>query len=196
MRERRRPSEVRQVELADAALRLIASKGIAALSTRALADEVGLTTGAIFRHFSTIDAVLEAVVERVEAVLEATFPDEALPPLARLEAFIEARSTAVADQLGILRLVLSEQFQLALPRKASARLAACVEKTRTFLVSCVRQAQRDGALRDDVAPAEAARIVMGTIQMVAFDAGASSRRAASTVLQLLKAPPAGRGGSS
>ena len=53
MTEKRRASEVRQVELTDAALRIIASKGIASLSTRRLAEEVGLSTGAIFKHFPT-----------------------------------------------------------------------------------------------------------------------------------------------
>jgi len=186
------------VELADAALRLIASKGIAALSTRALADEVGLTTGAIFRHFSSIEAVLEAVVERVESVLDATFPAETLPPLERLEAFVEARSSAVASQLGILRLVLSEQFQLALSAKGSRRLGECVEKTRAFVARCVRDAQREGSIRDDITPAEAARIVMGTIQMVAFDVGSGGARratAAAAVLRLLKVPSP-RGGRS
>lgn len=198
MQERRRSSEVRQVELADAALRLIATKGIAALSTRALADEVGLTTGAIFRHFATIDAVLEAVVDRVESVLDSTFPADDGPAFERLEAFVEARSSAVAGQLGILRLILSEQFQLALPARASKRLQGCVEKTRAFVTSCLKAAQKEGVVRDDVSATEAARIVMGTIQMVAFDVGTGASRrpgAASAVLHLLKSPRS-RGGSS
>lgn len=168
MTDTRRSSETRQAELTDAALHLIGTRGIAALSTRALADEVGLSTGAIFRHFDSLDDLLDAVVERVEGVLEATYPPMTLPPLQRLQAFVENRATAVGKRKGILRLVLSDQFQLALPREGSRRLKACVEQTADFVVTCLREASADGTVRDDVDASALAPIVMGTIQMLAL----------------------------
>lgn len=172
----RRSTEARQAELTDAALRIIATKGIAALTTRSLADEVGLTSGAIFRHFASLDDLLGAVVARVDAVLEATYPPEDLPALERLERFVAARSAAVGGQIGILRLVLSEQFVLALPDSGSARITRCMDKTRAFLVQCLREAQESGDVRSDV-PAEAlAPVVMGTIQMLALSTANARQR--------------------
>jgi AcrR family transcriptional regulator len=197
MGEFRRASEVRQVELTDAALRIIATKGIAALSTRSLAEEIGLSTGAIFRHFASLDALLGAVVERVEAVLEATYPPPTLPPVARLERFVEARSAAVGDQLGILRLVLSDQFLLALPKGGSARLSACVGKTREFVLACVREGQAGGDLRSDLSAETLAPIVMGTVQMLALSPlkgrqrDAEGRAVLGSLLTLLRAPAVG-----
>lgn len=168
MGEHRRASEVRQVELVDAALHIIATKGIAALSTRSLAAEVGLSTGAIFRHFASLEALLEAVVTRVEQRLDATYPQPTLEAVQRLERFVEARSMAVGDQLGILRLVLSDQFLLALPKSGSARLLACVEKTRAFVIACIREGQEAGQLRNDLPAETLAPIVLGTVQMLAL----------------------------
>lgn len=176
MGEIRRKSEERQSELTDAALRIIATKGIAALSTRSLAEEVGLSTGAIFRHFASLDALMDAVVTRVEAVLEATYPSSTLPPVERLERFVENRSTAVGKQLGILRLVVSEQFFLALPKGGSTRLAACVNKTRRFVLDCVREGQDAGELRRDLPAETLAPIVMGTVQMLALAPSKARRR--------------------
>jgi AcrR family transcriptional regulator len=176
MAELRRSSQVRQVELIDAALHIIATKGIAALSTRSLAEQVGLSTGAIFRHFATLQDLLEAVVARVEAVLEASYPPATLPPLERLERFIEARTRVVGDQLGILRLVVSEQFLLALPARGSERLSACVKKSRVFVIECLRDAQRIGAVRGDLAPEVLAPIVMGTMQVLALSRSSASQR--------------------
>lgn len=173
----RRATDLRQAELTDAALHLIATRGVAALSTRSLAEAVGLSSGAIFRHFDSLDSLLEAVVARVEAVLEATYPPPTLPPRERLARFVEARSTAVGDRVGILRLVLSEQFLLALPRNGSERLTSCVKKTRAFVLGCLREGQAAGEIRADV-PAEAlAPIVMGTVQMVAFSGGGAGPKA-------------------
>lgn len=176
----RRASGVRQAELTDAALRIVATQGIAALTTRSLAAEVGLSTGAIFRHFASLDALLEAVVARVEVVLASTYPPADLPPVERLTRFVEARSTAVGNQLGILRLVLSEQFSLALPKRGSLRLRACVDDTRAFLVDCIRAGQASGDLRAELPPEALASIVMGTVQVLALSPSKPRSRDADT----------------
>ncbi len=195
MGERRRSSEDRQVELADAALTIIATKGIAALTTRSLATEVGLSTGAIFKHFASLEALLDAVVGRVESVLDATFPDPALPPRERLERFVEARSSAVGKQLGILRLVLSDQVSLAMTKSGSARLDACVARTRGFLRACISEGQSEGTIRRDLPETTLTPIVMGTMQMLALASGKTREREREAkavregLLHLLTPPP-------
>ncbi len=164
MSESRRSSHDRQVELIDAALDIIATHGIAALTTRRLAAQVGLSSGAIFRHFASIEVLLDAVVSRVEAVL----PPADLPPLERLERFVEARSAAVGDRIGVLRLVLSDQFRLALPERGSQRIAACIGRTRAFITDCLREGQGAGEVRTDLAAEALAPIVMGTVQVLAL----------------------------
>jgi AcrR family transcriptional regulator len=171
MAELRKSKDARKVELVDAALHIIATRGITALSTRALAEHLGLSSGALFRHFPTLDALLTGVVDRVEAVLASTYPPEGLPPAERLAAFVQARSTAVGERLGILRLMQSEQFRLALPADGSARLAACVSRTRAFLHDCLREGQAEGAFRTDATPESLTMIVVGTVQALAQGAG-------------------------
>jgi len=57
---RRADTDQRQLELADVALQIIATRGITALTTRAVAELVGLTSGAIFKHFALLEAVVVA----------------------------------------------------------------------------------------------------------------------------------------
>ncbi len=193
MTEGRRASEVRQIELVDAALHIIATRGIAELTTRSLALHVGLSSGAIFRHFASIEALLDAVVSRVEAVLESTYPPATLPPLERLERFVEARSTTVGNQLGILRLVLSEQFVLALPKGGSERLAACRRKTLAFVRRCLEEGQSRGEVRSDVEATPLSIIVMGTIQALALSTSTprvhevQSREVRTAIVHLIRA---------
>ena len=192
--DERRSSSERQAELTDAALSIVATRGIAALTTRTLAAEVGLTSGAIFRHFKSLDALLDAVVGRVESVLLATYPSPSLAPAERLSAFLEARSQAVGSQLGILRLVVSEQFSLALPEGGSARLSRCIEKTRAFVTKCLREGQAQGVFRDDLEPQALALIVMGALQMLALSNAPERARALEAtnlidaLLSLLRKP--------
>lgn len=194
----RRSTKERQTELTDAALHIIATRGIAALGTRSLAEHVGLSTGAIFRHFESLDALLDAVVTRVESVLESTYPPSDLPAGERLERFVQARSTAVGNQVGILRLVLSEQFLLALPEGGSERLGRCVQRTRKFVLQCLREGQETGEFRTDVDASALAVVVMGTVQMLAVSTSsirhvpAEAQKVRSGLLALLKPPAADR----
>lgn len=196
MGEQRRTTEVRQVELIDAALHIIATRGISALTTRSLAESVGLSSGAIFRHFPTIDALLDAVVARVEAVLDSSYPSAGLEPRERIEQFVTARSAAVGSQLGILRLMLSEQFSLALPAVGSARLAGCKQRTREFLLQCILEGQAAGQIRADLDAAALALVVMGTTQMVALaptrQRAAEAQAVRDTLAALLRPPVAAR----
>ncbi|MFO0567948.1 MAG: TetR/AcrR family transcriptional regulator [Polyangiaceae bacterium] len=198
MAELRKRSEDRQVELVDAAVRLIGTKGIAALSTRNLADAVGLSTGAIFKHFASLDDLLDAVVVRIETLLELSYSPLTVPPLVRLQKFVEARSRAAGGRLGLHRLVTSEQFHLALPDASAKRLRKAVQKSRGYILECLRDGQRAGTVRDDVDALAMVPIVMGTIQALALAGGPPSHEGidvepASHALVRLLEPPTKRG---
>jgi AcrR family transcriptional regulator len=164
----RKTTDVRRIEIADAALSVVATRGIATLSTRVLADAVGLTTGALFKHFPTRDAMLLGMAERVSDLLQATYPDEALPPRERIDQLAQARLTLVSGSAGVLTLVLSEQFALALPDDALRVLREAIGKTHTFVTRAIRDGQADGSIRADVSAEALALLFMGALQMTAL----------------------------
>ena len=108
--------------------------------------------------------------------------------------WIDARSTAVGNQLGILRLVLSEQFLLALPKGSSERLAGCVQRSRAFVARCLRDGQAAGEVRADVPVEALTPIVMGTMQALALSTNGGRQRASEAqgvrdgLLWLLRPP--------
>jgi AcrR family transcriptional regulator len=186
----------RREQITDATLELIARHGIASLSTRRVATAVGLTTGALFRHFSSLDAILESVADRVVELLRSTHPPAELPPLERLALFFEARSALAIERSAIPRLVLSEQFSHALPERARRALRRAVRDTHALTEELLREGQRSGVVRDDVGPEALAHIVIGAIQMFALHArlrtrgGVGAEGLRSALLRLLEPPSA------
>jgi AcrR family transcriptional regulator len=158
----------RRTEIVEVALRIIASRGIAALTTTLLAKELGVTTGALFRHFTSREAILDAVVQRIEALFSTDFPSADVPPRERLERFMAQRTATVAGQVGVFRLMASEQFALALPPEAAKRLRSLVEATQAFVQTAIRDGARDGVFRSDIDPATLSIVVLGTMQMMVF----------------------------
>ena len=113
----------REVEVAEAAWRVLSSRGVAALSVRTVAAEAGLATGSLRRAFPTQEALvvfsLQLVIERVGERLAALDLTAAAPrpqaavlrellPLdagRRLEMEVFLHLAALAPQGGALRSV-------------------------------------------------------------------------------------------
>ncbi len=186
----------KRAEIADAALRIIETRGITALTTAALAGELGVSSGAPFRHFASRDEILEAVVLRVEELILATFPPQAAPPLERIRALLRARAKVVGGHRGIGRLMFSEQFALALPEAAAARLRSVVARTRAFLLEALEEGQREGAVRADLSPEALLAVVFGLLMHLVYAQTTGQRRAldadetGDTLLVLLSPPAA------
>lgn len=190
----RRPTAERKREIADAALRIIATRGIASLTTASLAKAVGLSGGALFKHFASRDAILDEVARRAEGLLRDTQPLPELPPGERLVRFLDARTNVAAKHAGLLRLLLSEQFTLALPATAERRLRRAIAETRKLVEQTLVDGQATGVFRDDQPAAALAVIVLGAVQMLAFSAalgadGNESTRVRATLRALIDREP-------
>ncbi len=107
----RKATDIRQDEIKKAFLSVIYREGLKKLSTRNLAKEVGISEGAIFRHFATkgdiilsiIDDVQKDLIEKLRAIsLEMT------PPPERLFKYLCQTVTYLIENKGITILLFSE----------------------------------------------------------------------------------------
>ncbi len=158
----------KQLEIADAALRIIGRQGIASLTTAALAAELGVSNGAPFRHFANREEILEAVALRVEDLILETIPDCSCPALDRIRQLFLARTKAVGHHAGIARLMFSDQLSMALPKPAANRLKSLIARTRSFILEAITEAADSGEIRSDLSPEALLPIVMGTLQHLVF----------------------------
>ncbi len=148
----RLPTSERREQIADAALAIIGRQGFSALTTTALAEEIGVTSGALFRHFPSRDAILEETVRRAEARLSATLDYVEPEPLPRLERLARARVQVLSEEPGLAWLLRSEEAFLVLPPAAVETLRDLVKRSRAFIEAALRQAIAQGDVRDDLPP--------------------------------------------
>lgn len=163
----RKVTELRQQEIADAALRLVGQGGLAALNVKALAAELKLSPGALYRHYPSMDSVLEAVGQRAIGLLAASTPDAALSGLEWLKALALQRVRTVSSHPGLLNLLVFEQFNRAMPAKTRLALRMTMRHTWGAVRRALHLAQSRGEIRRDLDVEALLPIVLGTIQMVA-----------------------------
>jgi AcrR family transcriptional regulator len=105
------PAEERRAATVEAVVELAAEQNPSDITTTAIAQRMGLTQGALFRHFPTKDAILQAVMswvtERLLTRVDKAAQDAA-SPLAALEAVFMTHIDFVSEHPGVPRMLFGE----------------------------------------------------------------------------------------
>jgi AcrR family transcriptional regulator len=163
---KRKPAAERREEIARAVLRIISERGFRSLTTATLAIEVGLTSGALYRHFASLDEILTETVRYGAGRIDATFPDPTLPPIERVLALARNRVKLLGEDPGLAWLLRSEQAYLALSDDAVRRLRSVVRRSREFLLRALKDGAEDGSIRRDIESELLLVPVLGTIHAI------------------------------
>ena len=185
-------SDERRREIVAAVLALAADHGPDAITTHAIAERMGVTQGALFRHFPDKQAMWLAVFAGVRESLGGVL-DEAIAnarsPLGALERAFEAHVAFVASHPGVPRMLFHElQYPGDSPVRAEVR--AMVGGYRKRLAGLFAQAKAAGELPPtldvDAAPVLFIGAVQGLVVLSALDGNpAAIRRVARAVFALL-----------
>ncbi len=145
---------------------LAAEQNPSDISTTAIAQRMGVTQGALFRHFPSKEAILEAVMAWVSEQLLARV-DSAMAaaptPLAALQAVFLAHTGFVAEHPGVPRMLFGELQRpgQTLPKKMVQTL---VQHYGQRLRGLLQDGVARGELRADLDVDAAAVLFIGSIQ--------------------------------
>ncbi|BCV22243.1 TetR/AcrR family transcriptional regulator [Moorella sp. Hama-1] len=107
-------SAVRQQQIIAAALDIIAKRGLANLTTAAIAQEVGFSEGAIFKHFPGKEAILAAAVKsvggRLASQAAAIAGRKDVPPGEKLQLILDLHLSLAAASPAMPRILFSDEL--------------------------------------------------------------------------------------
>lgn len=162
-KSQRKTSAERQLEIIEAVLRIIGEKGVTSLTTVTIAKEVGFTSGAIFRHFTSLEEIYREVVIYGIKKIEQTFPDISLPPLERLKIFAINRIMLFNSSPGLSWLLRSEQAYLTLPKDSLNALKKITGKSRQYILDLLKEGMELKIIRSDIQAENLLITIIGTI---------------------------------
>ena len=172
----RLPTETRQAEIVAAALRLAQDSSPAAITTTDLATAVGLSQGALFKHFASKEAVWLAAMTWVAEHLLGSLNEaaqQADTPLEALRRVFEAHVDFVVTYPGVPRVIFHElQQPVDSPLKQQVR--GLMQAYRQLLLRLLEAAVQRGDVAADLDVPAAVTLFVGIVQGLVMQSMLSS----------------------
>jgi AcrR family transcriptional regulator len=165
MSEQKLDTRVRQEQIAEAALGLVASQGVRRLSVAAVARRVGLVPSGIYRHFKSKDEIVAAVLDRLEQRLLANVEAarmEHTDPLDCLKDVLVRHIRFIREGRAIPRIIFSDDVHAGNPQRRQRVLQIFTRYTGE-VAQIVRLGQSQGHIRSDLDPQTVTMMLFGII---------------------------------
>lgn len=160
------PAEKRRTVTVEAVVELAGEQNPSEITTAGIAKRMGLTQGALFRHFPNKDAILQAVMEwvaeRLMSLIEKVINAE-LSPLTALESIFMAHVDFITEHPGIPRMLFGElqRSEETAPKRITQAL---IHRYAERLNRLFEQGKTCGELDENFDNEAAATLFIGTIQ--------------------------------
>src|SRR5262249_50671836 len=164
------PADSRKQQIVETVLELVAAHGTQAVSVQLVADAIGVTQPAVFRHFPTKEAMWLAVMDWLEQRLVAIYSaaddshEAGLVVLSRM--FLE-HVKLIERYPALAKLVFSDHLRLQYP-SLKERFGKIHKAYAARLAAVIDRAKSDGAVAGADAPKDAATMFLSLIQGLSF----------------------------
>jgi AcrR family transcriptional regulator len=120
MAKKRLGTEIRQDQIAGAALDIVRNDGIRALNVAAVAEKVGIVPSAVYRHFKNKSQIVDAVLQLIQTRLNQNYHEVIqldLEPIEKLNLILSKHVKLISSNNAIPRIIFSEEVIGGMPEK-------------------------------------------------------------------------------
>jgi len=159
------PADERRNLTVDAVVKLAGSQNPSEITTAAIAKQMNLTQGALFRHFPSKEAIWQSVIEWVADRLLSRIDQAAKgidSPIAAMQAMFLSHVEFVAEHPGVPRMIFGELQRSESP--ARRMVQTLQERYRTRLTHLIAKGKKDGEIHEKLDAHAAAALFLGAIQ--------------------------------
>ncbi len=162
---KRQSSEIRQAQIKKAVLDIISEEGLHNVSSRNLAKRVGITDGAIFRHFKSMQDIIKNIMDDIQKDLMSKLNSIANSSVAadeRLLSFLHTHIGYLSTNRGIAVLMFSESAHLN-NKRLRDRLHAMLSEQKSLIDRIIRDGIAEGIWKKGISVEDAAILYMGVL---------------------------------
>ncbi len=154
---------IRQEQIKKAVLDIIADEGLHNVSARNLAKRIGLSEGAIFRHFATKRDIIKGIMDDVTADLIGSLRSIAISPQKSEKKIFEYLCRNIkylSENKGITMLLFSEAAHLG-DKELKTKLNQILAEQKEFIIKIVKDGIAEGVWQKDISAEDFAMLYLG-----------------------------------
>jgi AcrR family transcriptional regulator len=165
----RKTTNERRKEILQAALEIIDEEGIHSMTLRRIADSIGVSEAALFRHFESKEDIMDSLASIIfdRSVVELELPEGTGPPEA-IRKFLRERIGHFKDNPLITTMLFREEVFDAYPN-IRERFEVFKNDVRGNLSGLVEAGVQNGDLRSDLDPDVTALMITGSLRAIVMD---------------------------
>lgn len=163
-------TEVRQAQILRVAMQIAAQDGLKALNLANIARHVGVVPSALYRHFKSKEALLDALLDFIAERLQENVvlvSRETSDPVERLRRLLFLHVQFIRENRGIPRIIFSPELFSNCPRR-KVRLYQAISGYLGQVGVIIEEAQHQGHIRSDCSAGTLSMMFLGLIQPAAF----------------------------
>lgn len=158
----------RQQEIINAAIKIIAQKGFQELTTKHLAEEVGVSEAALYRHFENKTDLIHKILEYFQDLAHQAMGniDSEIPePIEQVKAFVMNRYRLFKENPDLAKVMFAEEiFQN--DRSLAEHNLTIMHIHRDQLLTSIQTAQKNKTIRNDLEAIQLFRIIVGSMRLL------------------------------
>ena len=166
MSRKRLSSTLRQQQILDTTLDIIAEKGLGGVSTSEIAQRVGIVPSALYRHFESKEALIDALLDRTHMILFENVRKMTLKksdPKENLKSLFLLHLEFIRKNPGMPKLVFSDAAVFGSPERKE-KVLSIVKNYMNKLTEIAEKGRRDGDFLQDISPEAVAFSMVSFVQ--------------------------------
>ena len=158
----------RQIEIINATLEIISENGIQELTVKKIADKIGITDAAIFKHFKSKNDIFAGIIEvfkedstkMLEEIISTSHTS-----FEKIKTFFLNRCQTFLKNRDLTSILFSNDIFIN-NKAVLAKIDQIIENHRKLIAKSIVEGQSNGKIRKDVIPEHVFIIIMGSLRLL------------------------------
>ncbi len=169
MKKMRLPQDERRSQIIDVSMKIINEEGYASFTTRRLAQQIGISEPALYRHFSSKDEIIISILQKMDELWSGIVSGiEKTPDLEeKLCLFVTGHFRYIESNPDILAILFADEY-LRLNENVRQQLFQVTDKRYSYLYKLLDGGIKSGKIKGSN-PEALAIIIIGAIRTTALN---------------------------
>ncbi|MBD3384360.1 TetR family transcriptional regulator [candidate division KSB1 bacterium] len=158
----------RQKEIVNVAIRLIAGKGMPYLTIKHIAEEIGISEPAIYRHFDSKHDILMAVLGHFETVslrIRDQLQRQNGNGLEQIRRFMFDRYALFSDNPDLAKVLFAEEMFMN-DEQLAKKILGIMHQHRDLLFNAIQKGQKEKEIRSDIDADHLFHFIVGSMRLL------------------------------